>query len=276
MKKSRPEAIVYDHWWEPLNLIPPNRSDLSYRRLRRLWNDQTRVRNEGGEKIHEFYHQRRETHLTAVLWENFAALDPTLWLPHLLNEAGLRGQITGVTACKWSYGWVRVKPQRKILDVVLNYRDQRGEEGVVVIEAKNLGKSLDSAKDRDPAYYLDVPELQGYARRAQIYLVDAAVADGVKTQVLPSPHDVGFLTWQQLAGIQISAALKTTVPEELRRFIAGSIQRQFMGLGIRPTTLAAAYLEEEPSRSEVAAQPSEKGQTSAEREALLWKLDRRR
>jgi hypothetical protein len=262
----------YDHWWEPLAIIPPSPGHASYARLRHLWIDPTRSRPLDGARVQEFYLPSSETHLTAVLWEHFAAFPPASWLPSLTMAAGLTHLSRMPVACNWSYGWVCERPRRKIMDLVLHYREASGEEGILVVEAKNLGKGL-SEKDADPGYYLGVTEFSGFPRRSQVYLLDAAVKNDVPNTVKTGAHDVGFLTWQQLGAIQITAAHALPATDELRHLVAGSIQKQYLGFGIIPTTLAASYLSSEPSRQAVDRQPPKVRQTSAERQRPLWHLD---
>jgi hypothetical protein len=58
---------------------------------------------------------------------------------------------------------------------VVHYACATGEEGVIVVEAKNLGVSLKSEKDLDPGYYLELPEFAGFRQRSLIYLLDEPV-----------------------------------------------------------------------------------------------------
>ena len=59
--------------------------------------------------------------------------------------------------------------------------------------------------------------------------------------------DCGVVTWEEVAGIQITLAKSIDAPLKIRSFIAGAIQYQFCQHGIIPTVLSEKYLVDEPS-----------------------------
>jgi hypothetical protein len=245
--------------------VPASRGSDAYLRLRHLWIDPTRTR----QKIQEFYHSNWETHISATLWENFAVLPVPIWLPSLALDAGLSKVPATITAANWSYGWV-AKPE--IMDVVVHYRSADGEEGVIVVEAKTPWAGVLKGKDLNPDYYLDHARLTAFSRRALVYLLDESAIERARASVGASRNDVGFLSWQRLAGIQMSACAHLDAPVELKTFVASAIQRHFAEFGIISPALAADYLAEEPSRMEVDQKPDRERQSSPEREQELWRL----
>jgi hypothetical protein len=206
------------------------------------------------------------------LWENFAVLHALDWLPELTERAGVHGPVGPVAGCNWSYGWVRERPTRKILDLVIHYVCATGDEGVIVVEAKNRGVALKRPKDLDPGYYLNVPEFAAFPHRSLIYLVDETAIPASRQSIEASTHDVGWLSWQELGTIQMSAAHLLPIGEGLRTFVARAIQRQYLALGIQPTRAAADYLDEEQSRHELDKIPPKSRQTNEERQRPLWRV----
>lgn len=158
------------------------------------------------------------------------------------------------------------------MDVVVHYRLANGDEGVIVIEAKTPWEKALKGKDLHPSYYLDHPRLNHFAERALVYLVDESLIEAARTSVNPDRQNVGFLSWQQLADIQISACAHIDVPVDLQTFVGAAIQRQFSGFHILPSTSPASYLVTEPSRSDVDAIPNNERQSTADREHELWRL----
>jgi hypothetical protein len=110
-----------------------------------------------------------------ALWEQFELLPAAVWLPALWTSASLRTPLGAVQRVNWSHGW-NPGPRQPSCDVVLDYADAHGR-GVLVVEAKNLGKGLERQKDRDPAYYLDLPLVRAHERRSLVYLVSESVRD---------------------------------------------------------------------------------------------------
>lgn len=271
--RNRPADRIYEYWWEPILAIPPLKDSTQYERLKHLWIDPTRTRVKGGTRLQEFYNSGWETHVTAVLWENFAVLPPEKWLPQLAKRARLKRLSGQIVQANWSYGWVWSRVGgRKIADIVLHYRSATGEEGVFIVEAKAPWVRLKAGKDADASYYLSIPIFQKFQRRSLIYLVDESHIEEVRRTVKVNHYDVGFLTWQELGGIQVAIARGLDLPIEIRTFVAGALQSKFLGFGIKPSILAADYLITEKSRQEVDMLAGPQRQNSVEREQRRWLL----
>lgn len=254
------------YWWGALAAVPPRRDSLAYQRLRRVWLDRSRLcgtrledrKAEVGFKYqnrhHEFVKPTHETNLTATLWENFTLFPCQTWLPRLYAAAGLAEPAKRVNRCAWSYEWIGKVPgsnRSPMCDIVVEHEGGDGERGMLVVEAKALGKCL-GEKDTNPAYYLEIAEVAAVGEKAAfLYLVDEACRERVLAQVETLPSGTGLLTWQQLGGLQIGLAAEMAADEPVRAFIAGAIQCQFVQHNIIPTRLAAEYLAAEPSMEQV-------------------------
>lgn len=233
------------HWWQALMAVPQERDSVAYERLRRVWFDHTRFGGASLEKSalklyasnrrHEFHNPSHETHLTVSLWENFALFSPKDWLPRLYNLAGLPFTAGLGLSCRWSYEWEGYRPkadnsdksEQGMCDVVVSYRDEAGEAGVLVVEAKNLTKEP-GVKELRLDYYLTIREIAEFGERgALLYLVDESKKEKSMKVLGELPSNVALITWQDLAGLQIELAQTLEAPEQIRSFVAGSIQFQF-------------------------------------------------
>jgi len=199
--------------------------------------------------VPEFYHSGWETHISANLWENFSALDPDVWLTRLAQKSGLQFVPENIQAVNWSYGWVD-PATRRIVDIIVHYRTKAGKEGVIVVEAKSPWGAIKPGKDSDPAYYMGLPVFEEFTHRSLLYLVDQKDLKKVQGMVKATNEDVGFLSWQDLGGIQIQSSRSLDISPDVTAFVAGAIQSQFLGFGIRPSALVFNYLSSEPSRRE--------------------------
>jgi hypothetical protein len=70
-----------------------------------------------------------------------------------------------------------------------------------------------------------------------LYLIDESDQQTTRPPVAHDPAHRGVLTWQQLAGLQISLTQQLELPSIYRQFIAGAIQYQFCQHRIRPSVL---------------------------------------
>ncbi len=273
---SKGGGKLFDYWWHPLLALPPSPASPEYRRLRRLWWDQTRVRRIAGKNVPEFYHPGWETHMTAVLWENFAFLPSEIWFARLGTASGVKNLPQAIASIQWSYGWEAktLGPQRiKILDVVVHYRSDAGVEGVIVVEAKRPGARVTGGKDLDANYYLHLPAFSEFGRqKSLIYLVDEKAVHGAKDVVKTNGCDVGFLTWESVAGIQVGTALDSPGPEPMRRALASAIYRQFASYGIDPTVKPVEYLNGEHTWREIENRWLTEKQPIGDRQEELWRL----
>lgn len=228
-------------WWQALMAIPSEQSSDAYIRLKRVWFDHTWSN-------HPFLNFSLEMHLTATLFENFTIFSPDLWLKTLIEATGHAFPLQSVDACRWAYEVLDPKTA-KLADMAIHARSGN-DEFVVIIEAKRKGGSLKKS-DTDPGSYLDLDEFRWCAKRVLIYLVDEADKPQVASQISDSEGRSTVLTWQELGGIQIKLAQSLNCSSQLRAFVAGAIQFQFLQHGITPTVLAQAYLGDEPGKNSI-------------------------
>lgn len=263
------------YWWQAILALPPSRSEVAYHRLERIFLDQTRPTRPDpvtGQRGQEFTDCTCETHHTVTLWENFVLFQPSDWLPQLWAVAELSSPMESVRRCNWSYEWAaHGGVGAPHCDVVLEYEDARGR-GILVVEAKKPGKSL-GEKDLSPGYYLEIPQLAAYQRRSLIYLVDDAARTKGESQVRRGSYDIGFLSWERLAAIQIdSVESMTDTPPAVRGFVAGSLYRSYTQLGITPKKLPLGYLQSEPSAEDVVAKRASRSLGEGDWQREIWRL----
>ena len=247
---------------------------MAYKRLARVFRDQTRPTGldpTTGRQGQEFTHPSCETHLTVTLWENFAILPAESWLYELWSIAGLQAELKSTPRCNWSYQWAEHgKRGARHCDIVLEYEDADGR-GVLVVEAKRPGGLLKD-KDLDPAYYLGIPELAAFRRRSLLYLLDERTREAARLKVNVGDHDVGFITWTELASVQLDAASCLALPEELRAFVAGSVHRSFVERGIVPAKPPLPYLADEPTAEDFVTKRAGEALGEADWCRQLWRL----
>lgn len=270
--------------------VPREKEGAAYQRLARVWFDHTRFlvgnKTDGSpharlhDQVHDFYHPEYETHLTLSLWENFSVFDAEHWVPAVYELAGLPRAECRIVKCNWSYEWVGYRPKadgskkqaQGMCDVVVAHEDETEQRGVLVVEAKRLRAKL-SEKELNFDYYLTIEEIAEFGEKAcLIFLVDEAVKGNSMAQVGSLPPNVGLITWQQLAGLQIELAQTLEASAAIRNFVAGAIQFQFAQHDIRPAILSASYLEEEMSMQEMDALPPTKRQKMSDHSVALWRL----
>lgn len=196
---------------------------------------------------------------------------PDKWLPRVWEAAALDAPLGSVVRCNWSYQWAEHDMRgARHCDVVLEYEDSRGR-GVLVVEAKRP-KSRLRAKDLNPDYYLSIPDVAAFDRRSLIYLLDDEACRTEPRRVTRGTHDIGFLSWTQLAAIQLAQVARLPLSGEIQAFLAGSIYATYMSRGVTPRQPPLAYLCSEPSCEDVIAKrakPLGKGDWSRP----LWRLD---
>lgn len=207
-----------------------------------MWHDHTMKKLK---EVHPFMNPKREVHLVATLFENFAILPPT-WIKHLHDRSSLGLDVGHVTDVNWGYEvWAGNKEGSNCVDVAIHLKDEH-RDAVIVVEAKKPGGTL-GRKDLDPGTYLDQPSFGFTKRRALLYLVGEEDVEFVKENVLETGnHHWGVLGWQELAGLQIGLVQELAADPPLRHFIASAIQYQFAQHGLPPDSLSSLYLSTEP------------------------------
>jgi hypothetical protein len=84
-----------------------------------------------------------------------------------------------------------------------------------------------------------------------MYLMDDEGIAKAQARVAQDKHDVGFLSWRQLAAIQLRHVTDLAVTAEIRAFLRGAIHRAYVERSIQPAELPLPYLDEEPSFEDV-------------------------
>ena len=205
--------------------------------------------------------------MTAAFLENFTILDPAQWIPELLKTAGF-SYTNKISAANWGYE-IFDRASRKLADVVIHYRDESGD-GLVIIKSKKKGGRL-KPTDVDPSSYLDLETFNWAPQRRLIYLVDESDLTSVTDLIADRSQRSGILTWQALGGLQVKLALELPCNENLRSYVAGSIQQQFLAVGVLPTFLSAPYLSAEPPRERINTTNPER-MTTSDATSLEWRL----
>lgn len=278
------------HWWQALSAVPCDKGSPAYERLQRVWFDHTRFlgasrlkatpKEYAKKRKHEFLHPGHETHLTVSLWENFSIFPASDWLPRLYQLACLPSLPAEGLRCQWAYEWAGYRPATEpgtkrecgMCDVVLEYERSDGMRGALVVEAKNLDAAL-GEKEMKPNYYLGIEEFADYGQNvALLYLVDESVRAKVEGQLGERALNVGVISWQQLAGLQIQLTENLGAAEPVRNFVAGAIQFQFAQHDIRPARLSASYLDGEMSMTEMDALPKPEQQAMSVHSEFFWRI----
>ncbi len=213
-------------WWEALPAVPRDRNSHAYRRLKRSWFDHTC-------SGHPFLLDHCENHLTATLFENFVLFDASDWIGRLVHAAGIPPIPGEILQINWGYEAQDSKTV-KMADVGIHIRTA-AVEWALLVEAKVRGGPLKKT-DVNPDSYLELAEFSWIENRRLIYLVDAQDAANTRAVITDDENRSGVLTWQALGGIQIELALKLECEPQIRDFVAGSIQYQYLSHDIRPTT----------------------------------------
>lgn len=237
------------YWWQALLALPDaNIQNRAYRRLERVFRDRTLKL---GEDWHQLTDRSHETHFTVCLWENFSLFEPRSWLKLLWRSASLGAELGEIRDCNWSYEWVaKIGKQERNLDITLRYEDERGS-GILVVEAKKPGVQIKHAKDLNPRWYRDIPEFQEFDRFSFLYLVDSCAREVAQSQVDMAGLDVAFLSWEELAAVQIECTGRAGLSAAIRSFVAASLYQQYRQLGIAPGVVPLDYLREEPSMQDI-------------------------
>jgi hypothetical protein len=240
MNKSEMNPNKY--WWQFLLAIPPNKNEISFKRIEHLIRDKTRYAKNKTGRLHEFYNTNHETNLTASIWENFSLFDDYKWINQLtqLTENPI---IEKIINCNWSYEYATTA--NNLCDVVINFQT-KNLNGIIVIESKNLGKVL-SDKDTNLSYYLSLKEFDNFDCKYLIYCIDENKKTEIKSMIKSTGENYGIISWQELAKLQIEMVDSLEINDKLRTYIKASIYNQFIDKGIQPYTDIVPYLKDEPN-----------------------------
>lgn len=147
--------------------------------------------------------------------------------------------------CNWSYEWEKQHDvKNKLLDVVISFKTN-SKIGVIIIESKNLKKTL-GEKDRDPNYYLNIEDFNTYDYKYYLYCIDGKVKDEVQDQILYKEESTGIITWQELASVQMEMVDRMHINDNLKSFTKAALYNQYIDKGIIPSDPIESYLKEEP------------------------------
>ena len=276
MKQERIDGL---YWWQLLPAIPATRNSRSYKRLERMWRDNTRFsgNEEKSNRSHDLFEPHYETHLTCTLFENFALFDPVIWINPFFEASGMRVVTDEIVKAAWSYEWEtnydkNGKKEHRHPDVMISFLCANGKKGAIVVEAKALGKKpKPDSKDFNLEYYLENPDLDRYRKNLSlIYLVDSKVKDFIERH---KPEQAGVITWQELGALQIRLAKQLDIEQRIKHYLAGAIQYHYLCHKITPSELSVAYLREEPSLRDIHDAEILDRQIPDERKVPYWEFD---
>lgn len=243
-------------WWHGIAALPADRDDHGYHALRRVWGDHTMAGNRG------FYRTGAEDHITASLFQNWAALPDTRWVAAIIRHVG--GTVKGeVRRVRWAYECnefldAKLQPFHKrnfiIPDIMMLYEDGDGT-GLIAFEVKKPGKAVDSSDARKLMSYIDLPSTQGIKRRHGCVLVSDAM---VEKSNRACDGNWPILSWEQLMCLQVGETSKQKLPSAVVEKTTLAIRRHFGRYGIGPELKArsAHYgLREQYNEIEVLSAP---------------------
>lgn len=219
-----------DVWWHGIAALPASRDDHNYHVLRRVWGDHTMSGNRG------FYRVGAEDHITASLFQTWAALSEPEWVETIIAHVGgvLKGRVKRV---RWAYECnefldAKLQPFHKrnfiIPDIMLIYEDEGGT-GLIAFEAKKPGKAVDLSDSRKLLSYTDLPSTRNIERRYGCVLVsDEMVTKSNRACEGRWP----ILSWERLMHLQMQEAEKMELPRSTIEKIVTAIRRHFSRYGV--------------------------------------------
>lgn len=229
-----------EYWYQLLNCLPISPDSIEYKRLKRVWSDQTRFRGSKGapNRRHLLFNLTSEQNLQISLWENFSIFNKANFVLELIKLAKLDFTIYDITNVSWSYEWekpIYTNGHRigiKLLDIVLKITTIKSEY-LIVVECKNLTSAL-SEKDLNPSYYLDnIEEFNRFGKnKGLLYCIGKRAEKTVKEQIKQCNNKIGIISWQSLAILQLKLVKNLEVNETIKKFISYSLIKQFQSKGI--------------------------------------------
>lgn len=229
-----------EYWYQLLNCLPISSHSIEYKRLKRVWSDQTRFRGTKGtpNRIHQMFKLNSEQNLQISIWENFSLFNKSNFALELIKISKLNLVIQDVTNISWSYEWEKpiynngYRIGIKLIDIVLKISTIKTEY-LIVVECKNLTSVL-SEKDLKPSYYLE--EIEEFNRfdknKGILYCIGERAKKTVVEQLKLSNNKAGIITWESLAMLQLSLVKDLDVSKTIKEFISYSLFKQFQNKGI--------------------------------------------
>jgi hypothetical protein len=219
-----------DVWWHGIAALPADRSDQNYHALRRVWGDHTMAGNRG------FYRTNSEDHITATLFQNWAALPGQNWAICLVRYVG--GAVKGsIRRVRWAYECnefldAKLQPFHKrnfiIPDIMMVYEDNDGV-GLIAFEVKKPGKAVNSLDARKLMSYMDLPSTRSIKRRYGCILVGERMMEK-SNRACEGKWPI--LSWEQLANFQSKEVERLQLQSSLVERATLAIRQHFGRHGI--------------------------------------------
>jgi|GEM_PF-1962709 hypothetical protein len=226
---------TYANWWTFIPVLPSSRETLEYEILKRQWADHTMncLSNKTGlwklSSSRGFYVERREDHITTVLFHIWALFPDTKWVGRLLDLWQISH--SRVTRARWSYSWEQKRDKASrpdICDIVLCYEDETGQ-GVVVVEAKRPGGALSDKDLNGGQRYLELPSLRSFRRRRCVFLVDE---HDKYSAISKLPSNTPVTSWQAMGRLQTELSDDLPISSDHRARIGTYIARHYADLSL--------------------------------------------
>lgn len=229
-----------EFWWQLFNCLPTSKNTIEYKRIKRIWADQTRFRGAKGtsKRKHNLFNLTSEQNLQVTLWENFSIFNKKDLAKEIAILSGFDINSQEVENISWSYEWEKpiynngYRVGIKLLDIVIKITTSHAEY-LVVVECKNLTSTL-GKKDIDSSYYLDdIEEFERFKEKKTIlYCIGERVKIKVENQLKEYYNKPNIITWNDLAELQVDLCDKLDVEEKIKKFLSYSILKQFESKGI--------------------------------------------
>ncbi len=122
-----------EYWYQLLNCLPISPHFIEYKRLKRVWSDQTRFRGTKGtpNRKHLMFKLTSEQNLQISIWENFSIFNKVNFILELIKLSKLNLAIQDITNVSWSYEWEKpicnngYRIGIKLIDIVIKNNDNQ-------------------------------------------------------------------------------------------------------------------------------------------------------
>lgn len=227
-------------WWQRLAALPEAKNTIAYRRVMRLFADQTLKPGWGP------YNWHSGSHLIVNIFENFT-LDPRhLWIRWLADQLDMR--VGEIRAASWSYEYQEKDIKDAHADVIIGWRDDAGE-AAIAIEAKRPGElakfGLKPKDDPLLGHYLRYAAMADIPRRKQILLATKGELAMLQPHLRASSQ---ILSWEELAAVQrtILTSYACASAERLHR----DLRNHHAHLGIAREPVEGIEITQQPASPE--------------------------
>lgn len=233
----------HDTWWKCFPSLPRDATGLQYQRIMRLYADHT-LNGLNGCTNRSVYKDGGEDHLVLSFFENFVVDLKHMWVSRIAERLGLLAG--SVSVAKWSYAYeerVFGETRPRIADLVLHWKDDRGDAAVVIEAKRPKGIKPGILNDKDnpnSRYYLLYSRMLSIPRKEQMLLVDEMDVRKLPAELQQDPR---VITWQQIAEIQREVFANIT-PPELRPAVMACLAAHHDLLGLPSTTPSSVNVSE--------------------------------